>query len=336
MYEHRSTPRGLFILDKESYDLAYGQSQREQIGELVDVYAPPQTKESIARDPSVLGDMEIMFSGWGAPVLDKAFLESAPKLEAVFYAAGTIRQMMTNAAWERDIFVTSAYGVNAIPVAEFTFSQVIFCLKLAWQTFNTMNRHYNYGRLPNMPGAYGSTVGIITLGQIGRRVCEMLKQLEVRVLAYHPKPSASLANNLNVEFVSLEQLFVDCDVVSLHAPLLRETEGMIDGRLLSMMKYRASFINTAQGGVVNEHEMIEVLRKRDDLVAVLDVTCREPLESESPLWQMHNAVLFPHMSGSWDCECRRMGQCMVDELRQYTSGEPLKWQITRKRAISLA
>ena len=331
-----SKPRGLYILDTDAFDLIYGPSQREQIGELVDIYAPPQTRESVLQDPSVLADMELLFSAWGPPCLDEMFLQAASNLNTVFYAAGTVRAMMTEAAWDRDVVVTSAYGVNAIPVAEFAFAQVLFCLKLGWQTYDAMNRRHEYGRLPDMPGAFGSTVGIISLGQISRRLCEMLKQLDVRVIAHHPTQRPELAKELNIEFVSLDEIFTESDVISLHAPLLPETEAMITGRHLAAMKQNASFINTARGGLVNEPDMIDVLRKRHDLVAVLDVTVNEPLEPESPLWTLPNAILFPHMAGSWDRETHRMSQCMVDELRRHLAGKPLEWQVTRERAVRLA
>jgi len=179
-------------------------------------------------------------------------------------------------------------------------------------------------------------VGIISLGMVGRRVCSLLKSFELNVLAYDPFASESDAAELGVELVSLDDIFRRCEVVSLHTPWLKETEGMITGRHLRLMKQGATFINTARGAVVREGEMIDVLREKPDLFAVLDVTHPEPPAAGSPLYSMENVVLTPHMAGSMGAECRRQGRCMADELRRYLAGEPLKYGIDRERARLLA
>jgi phosphoglycerate dehydrogenase-like enzyme len=115
-----------------------------------------------------------------------------------------------------------------------------------------------------------------------------------------------------------------------------ETEGMITGEHLAMMKPNATFINTARGAVVREDEMIEVLQQRPDLFAILDVTYPEPPEPGSPLYTLPNVVLTPHIAGSLDNECRRMGKYAVTELRRYLNGEPPLWGITREQAAKLA
>ena len=105
-----------------------------------------------------------------------------------------------------------------------------------------------------------------------RPLCNLLKPFDIQVIAYDPYASNELAMELNVELCSLDEIFQRSHVVSLHTPWLPETEGMITGRHFSLMKKYATFINTARGAVVREDEMIEVLRTRQDLQAVLDVT----------------------------------------------------------------
>jgi phosphoglycerate dehydrogenase-like enzyme len=130
----------------------------------------------------------------------------------------------------------------------------------------------------------------------------------------------------------MEELFVRSDVVSLHTPLLIETHGIITGDHFKSMKRGATFINTARGQIVREREMIDVLSDRPDLWAVLDVTNDEPPRPQSELYDLPNVVLTPHMAGSVGKECRRMGQYMVDELKRYLAGEPLKWVVTPELA----
>jgi len=171
---------------------------------------------------------------------------------------------------------------------------------------------------------------------VGRRVCELLSAYDLKLLAYDPFVAPTEAAKLNVELCSLEEVFGRADVVSLHAPWLTETEGMITGAHFATMKPGASFINTSRGAIVREGEMIEVLRARPDLFAVLDVTYPEPPVPDSPLYTLPNVILTPHIAGSMDGECRRMGRYMVEELRRYVKGEPLRWSISRERAAVLA
>ncbi len=125
--------RGLFILDEEAYEMAYGPDERRAIGRYVDFVAPPQTVEAIAQRMDLLSNVQVIFSGWKAPVLDERFLAAAPQLRVVFYAAGSTGNFVTDAAWNRGVIVTSAYAANAIPVAEYTLSMILFSLKHGWR-----------------------------------------------------------------------------------------------------------------------------------------------------------------------------------------------------------
>jgi phosphoglycerate dehydrogenase-like enzyme len=328
--------KGVFLLDAESYNLIYGEEERQAISRLVDLYAPPQTRETILVDPGVLSQTEVIFSGWGMTVMDEAFLMAAPALKAVFYGAGSIRGIVTDAFWERNIPIVSAYAANAVPVVEFTLSQIFFCLKHGWQYALAVKKEGKYPPRIPVPGAYGSTVGLISLGMIGRMVASRLQTFDVKVIAYDPFASQADAAALNVELCSLEEVFRQSDVVSLHTPWLKETEGMITGEHLRAMRQGAAFINTARGAVVREDEMIQALISRPDLFAVLDVTYPEPPESGSPLYTLPNVILTPHIAGAMGSECRRMGQLVVAELKRYLQDEPLQWAISREKAATLA
>jgi phosphoglycerate dehydrogenase-like enzyme len=93
---------------------------------------------------------------------------------------------------------------------------------------------------------------------------------------------------------------------------------------------------TARPPIVCQEEMIEVLRRRPDLTAVLDVCEPEPLPESSPLLSLENVVVSSHIAGSHEQECQRLGSYMVEEFRRYLNGEPLRWQITREIAARLA
>ena len=171
---------------------------------------------------------------------------------------------------------------------------------------------------------------------IGRLVRERLRPFDLKVLAYDPFIKPEDAAALGVTLVPLDVLFRKCDVVSLHTPWLKETEGLITGALLASMKPGATFINTARGAVVREAEMVEVLQQRPDLSAVLDVTDPEPPVANSPLYTLPNVLLTPHIAGSMARECRRMGRYMVEELDRFLTGRPLAWKIDKTKAALLA
>jgi len=322
--------KGLYILDKQSFELIYGADEQRDIAVFVDILAPPQSKESVRANPSLLADVEVIFSGWGAPLMDRRFLAAAPNLRAVFYGAGSVRSFVTDTFWERNIILSSAATANAMPVSEYTLAAILFSLKHGWRYAMQVRRDGRFPAKTTVPGAYESIVGLVSLGLIGRLVRERLRPFDLRVLAYDPYMKAEYARELDVQLLSLAELFRRSDVVSLHTPLLEETEGMITGAHFASMKEGATFINTARGAVVLENEMIEVLKQRPDLQAVLDVSHPEPPEAGSPLYTLPNVILTPHIAGSMDGECQRMGRYMVEELRRYVAGKPLRWQVTRE------
>jgi phosphoglycerate dehydrogenase-like enzyme len=329
-------PKALYVLDSEAFEKIYGEEEREAIADLADVYAPPQTGDSVAKSPRVLAEAEVILSGWGAPAMNGAFLEAAPRLRVVLYGAGSIRRVATPALWERGVRITSAYAANAVPVSEYTLAAILFSLKRGWHFAFSARHDMAMPGQGQVPGAYDSTVGLVSLGKVGQLVRERLRPFDLRLVVYDPYVTPEEVRSLDVDLMSLEDLFESSDVVSLHTPWLPETEGMILGSHLASMKRNATLINTSRGAVVRESEMVGVLRERPDLWAVLDVTHPEPPEPDSPLYALPNVVLTPHIAGSLGRECRRMGHLFVDELRRYVAGEPLRYEITSDRAALMA
>lgn len=328
--------RGLFVLNKEVFASIYGPRERAAIHQMLQIPLLPYSNEDVSCHPELLQDVDILLSGWGAPKLDAAFLQAAPKLKAVFYGAGSIKAVVTDAFWEKSIPITSAYAANAVPVAEYTFAQIILCLKRVWWYTQAVREKRTFPERPHTPGAFGSYVGLISLGMIGRKVAEFLQQLDVHVLLYDPYITRQSAATLGVSLCSLDEIFQRADVVSLHTPWLAETENLIRGHHFLSMKPNASFINTARGAVVCEPEMVQALSARPDIQAVLDVTYPEPPAADSALYRLPNVLLTPHIAGSVQTECRRMGRYMVDEIGRFLAGRPLQWSIDRERASVLA
>ncbi len=327
---------GAYLMDPKHIPLVWPPEERALVAGLLGTSPPFLTEAEAAADPSPLRDVEVLLSGWGCPKLDAAFLARAPRLRAVFYAAGSVRHIVTDASWERGVRICSAWGANGVPVAEFTFSQIVFCLKGGYRLSRAVRERRTFVEAVGVAGALGSTVGLVSLGQIGRRVRELLRNLEVEVVAFDPFLSPAEARSLGVRSVPLDELFRISDVVSLHTPWIPETEGLVRGHHFASMKPFAAFINTARGAVIAEPEMIEVLRARPDLQAVLDVTWPEPPATGSPLYELPNVVLTPHIAGSVGRERGRMGRATREDLERWMKGEPLVGEVTRERAATLA
>ena len=221
-------------------------------------------------------------------------------------------------------------------MAEYTLATIIFSLKHGWHLARQTRQQRCFPDRNGAPGCYGRTVGLVSLGLIARTLLDLLAPFDLEVLVYDPFVSEKAANALGVEKVSLEEIFHRSDVVSVHSPVTEETRGMIRSGHVASMRTGATFINTARGAVVVESELIEVLKRRPDLHAVLDVTEPEPPRADSPLYTLENVTLTPHIAGSVGNECRRMGRYMVEELERYLAGEPLKWQVKVEERQQLA
>ncbi len=277
--------------------------------------------------PEDLAEARIILSTWGMPVLDAAFLAAAPRLQAVFYAAGSVKSFATEAARERGISICSAVEANAIPVAEYTLAMTLLSLKHVWASLREAPAERGRRLTQEPPGAYGATVGLISLGAVGRAAARLLADHDLHILAYDPITAPDAAAALGVEAVSLAEIFSRSDVVSIHAPRLPETEGMIGVHLVRSMKVNATLINTSRGALIDEEGLCTVLRERPDLTAILDVTDPEPPTPESSLRTLPNVLLTPHVAGSRGDEVSRMGWWMLQELERYLDGAPLKHQV---------
>lgn len=330
-----SKPRVILLGDAKALESAYPESLLGEIQDAVEILPTVLTKENWSNHADLLASADFIFATWGVPRLDFDFLSKAPNLKAFFYAAGSVKGFVTQEFFAREIVLCNANRANAIPVAEFAVSAIILSLKQFWQHAAHTRRLHEWKRL-SVRGAYRATVGLVSLGAVGRLTAEKLRSYELDVQAYDPFATQESAGALGVRLVSLDEIFSGSDVVSLHAPWLPETENMIDGRLLRMMRSGATLLNTSRGAIIREMELYDVLRERPDLTAVLDVTYPEPPRPDSPLYDLQNVVLTPHISGSMGGEISRMGRWMIDELLRYLNGEPLQHVLTEQMLATAA
>ncbi|MCX6017950.1 MAG: hydroxyacid dehydrogenase [Chloroflexi bacterium] len=324
--------KAVYLLPERSFNLVYGPDEQRDIAARVTLAAPRLDPKNFLEQRGSFDDVEAIFSSWGMPPMDAAFFEVFPQLRVLFYGAGAVNAFVTDETWAHGVQISNANVANGAPVAEFTVAQIMLALKQTWRIALQIKHEKRYVKLGDVAGGYHSTVGLISLGAIGRMVAERLRSYDVDVVAYDPHAPPDFARDIGVTLVPLEDVFTRADVISCHTPWLPETEGMINDALLRSMKHNATFINTARGAVVNEPELIAVLRDRPDLFALLDVTWPEPPADGSPLYELPNVMLTPHIAGSMSNECRRMGRVMIDELDRWQHGEPLRFRVNREYA----
>lgn len=303
------------------------------------VYRTKETvynKEDILKDADSFKDTEFIFSTWGMPAFTeqeiKAFL---PNLKAVFFAAGSV-QHFARPFLNCGVKVFSAWAANAVPVAEYTVAQIILANKGFFKTMRYTDLIVSQKTSENYSGNYGVKVGIIGAGMIGSLVIKMLKAYHIEVLVYDPFLPEEKAEALGVKKCTLETLFQQCQVVSNHLANNEQTEGMLNGSLFNLMKPYATFLNTGRGAQVVEQDLINTLKARPDLTAVLDVTCPEPPEKDSELYTLENCILTPHIAGSLGNELCRMDEYMRTEYENFVANKPCKYEVTMEMLKTMA
>lgn len=166
----------------------------------------------------------------------------------------------------------------------------------------------------------GKTLGLIGTGAIGCRVAEMAKAFKMRILGFDIAPNTKVAQDIGIEYVGLETLLRESDIVSLHVTLTSTTEGLIGRKEIEMMKKTAIVINTSQGKVIDEKALVDALRSKRISYAGLDVFEEEPIAQGNPLLKLDNVVLSPHVGFDTVEAVKRCTDICIDNVRKFSEG----------------
>lgn len=292
------------------------------------------------RAADLLAQAEVIIGHWGCPLIDEAVLERAPHLGLVAYAAGTVKETVTDAVFERGIRVTSGAKANAEPVAEFTLAAILLANKeVFWRRLQAPSAR-PAGPTPvtaaHRIGNWAKTIGIVGASLVGRRVIELLAPFpELRVLLYDPFANEAEAAILGVEKAELDDLCQRVDILSIHAPDLPSTRHLIGAAHLAALRTGATVINTARPAIVDQAALTAELQA-GRLWAVLDVTDPEPLPDDHVLRSLPNAFVTPHLAGSEGRELGRMTADAAEEIRRWVAGEPPLNGVTLEQLARLA
>jgi phosphoglycerate dehydrogenase-like enzyme len=270
---------------------------------------------------ALLADADACITSWDVAQLDADVMAAAPRLRALAHMGSSVKRFVSAALWARGVSVTSAGLALAVDVAETTLGLMIVGMKRVWP----LGQHVAAGGWRETPWwpareLFGKEVGIIGASNVGRHVIKLLQSFAVHVLVYDPFLSAADAVGLGAEKVELGELLRRADVISLHAPAKPDTFHLLNAERLALMKDDALLINTARGTLIDEAALIAEL-SRGRFFAFLDVTEPEPPAADSPLRQLKNVVVMPHIAGCIE-NCGRMGELAAEELRRFFAGEP--------------
>ena len=242
-------------------------------------------------------------------------INQLPHLQYIGVSATGYNIIDIQAARQKEITVTNVPGYSTDSVAQHVFALLLeMTNRVGLHAKSTSKgewsggKDWSYVKRPIIELA-GKNIGIVGLGNIGKRVAEIAIALGMNVLAFGPRPKEIPG----VTWVKLPELFQKSDVISLHCPLIAETEKLVDAQLIEYMKPTAYLINTSRGGLINEHDLAAALNKGRIAGAGLDVLSQEPPESDNPLLDARKCFVTPH--NAWASVDSRTRPTQPDRLK---------------------
>jgi phosphoglycerate dehydrogenase-like enzyme len=298
---------------------------REAAGK--DVLCITNTDELLSR----LREAEVLCSYW----IPNDWRILAPHLRWLQYSSGGVDELLTTGILDADsgVIVTTAAGIYANTISEYVFGSMLMFNRTWPEMFRLQERRVwpRSAHWYNLGGRElgDQTLGIIGLGNIGRRIAQLGNAFGMHVLAtrrtLHPHSQATADPDVDQYYPleHLHEMLHECDYVVLCVPLTKETEHLIGAAELRAMRPQAYLINVARGQIIDEQALIQALQSGWIAGAGLDVVENEPLPATSPLYTLPNVILTPHISGLSVHYDQRLLTLFAANLRQYRTGEPL-------------
>lgn len=293
-----------------------------------DIAVWPHEEEPMPRDELLgqVADKDALLSMLTDRV-DAELLKSAPRLKIVANMAVGYDNIDVGACTERKVLVTNTPDVLTEATADLAFALMLaaarrlieanrFLMENRWKSWSPM--------LLTGQEMWGATLGIIGMGRIGYAVARRARGFNMRVLYYSRTRNVKAEEELGAEYRELRDLLLEADFVSIHVPLTPETRGLIGEKELRLMKPTAVLVNTARGPIVDEKALATALKNKWIWAAGLDVFDVEPLPADSPLRELDNVVLLPHIGSATVRTRTRMAEIAARNIREFlTTGRPV-------------
>jgi D-3-phosphoglycerate dehydrogenase len=255
--------------------------------------------------------------------VDHDLLRRAPNLLIVSSNGAGFDPVDVEACTAAGVLVVNQSGGNANSVAEHALGMLLTLSKRILEADRALRREANVNRNALMgTEAQGKTIGIVGLGNVGRRIAELCRGLlGMKVLAYDPYLTATEMTARGGDKVELDELLRRSDYVSISCPLTKDNRGMIGAREFTLMQPHAYFITTARGFIHDEAALTEALRNKRIAGAGLDVWAKEPPPPDHPLLQFDNVLASPHTAGVTKEARINMGRIAAEQLLDALDGK---------------
>jgi len=259
--------------------------------------------------------------------LTKSILDQLPELKFVGVSRGGPVNVDRTELQSRGIRLVNTPGRNASAVAEFTLGVLLSETRNIAYAHEAMKNNVWRGDLyradVQRKELSSMTVGLVGYSHIGKRVGQLLKAFSSRILVADPYVTLDQADrDYGVEQMELHELLPQCDAVSLHLLATQETVGLFGRENLKRMKPGSVLINTSRGSLIDEDELVAVLKSGQLSGAALDTYHTEPLPASSALLQLPNVLLTPHIAGASGTTVTIAADMIAEELRRFIAGEP--------------
>ncbi|MEU9508011.1 hydroxyacid dehydrogenase [Micromonospora sp. NPDC048170] len=315
----------------EVRELFFDADARAALGRLGEVRLPAVGDDvgdeaTLAR---LLADADVVVTGWGCAPLSAAVLDVAPRLRLLAHTGASVKPFVTPESFARGVRVTQAGEAMAYAVGEQALALTLALLHGLHRFDHALRTGVDWASAKAAPPRRelrGATVGVVGASRTGRAYLGLVRALGTRVLVVDPHLSAAEAETLGVERVGLDDLLTRSLVVSLHAPVLPETVGMIGARELARLSDGALLVNTARSALVDEAALLAVLRS-GRIDAALDVFDAEPLPVGHPFRRLPNVLLTPHEAAGTVGSRQRAGAIVVAEIDRFLRGSPLRHEV---------
>jgi len=264
-----------------------------------------------------------------ATVVNAELLNLATNLKLVIRAGEGTDNIDKVLCREKNVIVENTPGANNNSAAEHAVALMLSALRNIPLANSTM--HQGIWEKNALTGLelWKKKVGIVGFGRIGQIVAKRISGFEPDVTFFDPMIlEKEISGAKKVE--SLETIFSECDIITIHTPLLPQTKNMIDRKLLGMMKKDSILINAARGGIVDEEALYDTLKEKKIRAAAFDVFSEEPLPANSKLATLSNLIMSPHIGASTEEAQFRVGEMAVAQVRDFFIAQKIVNQVQAK------
>ena len=316
----------------------FTQSVWDRLNALGEVVANPTDKNYTSEElADLIPGMEACMTSWGSPKFTDEVIAKADSLRVIVHAAGSVKGLLSPSVFDKGIAVCTSQPAMGISVAAMTVAMMEIMLRNVVNLASAIRaqRTWRPEGLAAARELSGKVVGIVGASLIGRLVIQFIQPWDVELRIFDPYLSAEEAESVGAKKVSLEEIFAECDVISVHAPLTEETKGIITRKHLKSIKGGAVLINTSRGAIIDHQALLDEL-KTGRFSAALDVTDPEPLPQGHDFFGLENVVFTPHISGGTPEMKLRQGEAAVRNLELFLTGETPNRLVTKEMLATMA